>query len=345
MKKIPHWVWILGGGLVCFVLAIVLSLPTTTPRQTVKPSLDASTSASLFSAHEMLTKPNLGVHAADVNAEMEAAGMAQDLCLHCHLSGEVETVGTPTARWLLFGGAGLIFAFGVVRSAGTWRVRKPWKPFSARAVDWVDERYQIKEPLAKAGAKPVPRFARQWFYCLGGITALLFVVQAITGILLAFYYKPTPADAYNSILYIENEVFFGAATRSIHHWAANGMIVVCIAHMFRVFITGAYRAPRELNWIAGVLLLLMTLGFGFTGYLLPWDQRAFWATTVGTDIAGGVPDAGPLLLVFLRAGWTVTGETLSRFFAIHVLVLPALTVSFMGLHFLMIRRQGIARPL
>jgi hypothetical protein len=150
MKKIPHWAWILGGGLVCLVLAIVLSLPTTTPRQTVKPPLDASSAASLFSAHETLTKPNLNVHAADVNAEMEPAGMAQDLCLHCHLSGEVETVGTPSARWLLFGGAGLIFAFGIVRGAGTWRVRRRWKPFSARVVDWVDERYN-RAPVCRPG--------------------------------------------------------------------------------------------------------------------------------------------------------------------------------------------------
>ena len=163
--------------------------------------------------------------------------------------------------------------------------------------------------------------------------------------MLTFYYKPTPEAAYASIQYIETEVRFGSAIRAVHHWAANGMIVMCVAHMIRVFITGAYKAPRELNWVNGILLLIMTFAFGLTGYLLPWDQRAYWATTVATDIAGGVPDFGPLALVFLRSGWTVNAQTLSRFFAAHVLVIPVVTVALMGLHFLMIRRQGIARPL
>jgi quinol-cytochrome oxidoreductase complex cytochrome b subunit len=245
----------------------------------------------------------------------------------------------------LFGAAGLVFAFGIYRHASVWRKRQPWTPLTARAMDWLDERYDIRDPLAKILSKPVPKYARHWMYCLGGITFILFVIQAITGIMLAFYYDPTPDGAFTSIEYIENEVYFGAAIRAIHHWAANGMIVMCIAHMIRVFITGAYRAPRELNWIGGMLLLIMTLAFGFTGYLLPWDQRAFWATTVGTDIVGGVPDFGPLALVFLRSGWTVSAETLSRFFAVHVIILPILTILLMGLHFLMVRRQGIAEPL
>jgi quinol-cytochrome oxidoreductase complex cytochrome b subunit len=180
---------------------------------------------------------------------------------------------------------------------------------------------------------------------MGGITAFLFVVQGITGILLAFYYKPTPEAAYSSIQYIETQVYFGAAIRAIHHWCANGMIVMCVAHMLRVFIMGAYKRPRELNWVSGVLLLILTLVFGFTGYLLPWDQRAFWATTVGSEIAGAIPAIGNLALVFLRVGWNVTGETLSRFYGLHVIVVPLATVAFMGAHFLMIRRQGIAKPL
>jgi quinol-cytochrome oxidoreductase complex cytochrome b subunit len=179
---------------------------------------------------------------------------------------------------------------------------------------------------------------------LGGITAFLFVVQSITGILLAFYYKPTPEAAYSSIQYIESQVYLGSAIRAIHHWCANGMIVMCVAHMLRVFIMGSYKAPRELNWVSGVLLLVLTLVFGFTGYLLPWDQRAFWATTVGSEIAGAIPSIGNLALVFLRVGWNVTGETLSRFFALHVIIVPLATVAFMGAHFLMIRSQGIAKP-
>ncbi|MBN1312624.1 MAG: cytochrome b N-terminal domain-containing protein [Anaerolineae bacterium] len=212
-------------------------------------------------------------------------------------------------------------------------------------MDWIDERYGVREVLKKILHRPVPKHARRWFYCLGGITAFLFAVQAVTGIFLAFYYKPTPAEAYASIQFIETQVHFGAGVRAIHHWCANGMIVMCVAHALRVFITGAYKAPRELNWVGGVLLLILTLAFSFTGYLLPWDQRAYWATTVGTEIAGGVPDFGTLVLVFLRAGWTVTDLTLSRFYATHVLVLPIMITLLMGLHFLMVRRQGIAKPL
>nr|MBN1228208.1 cytochrome b N-terminal domain-containing protein [Anaerolineae bacterium] len=269
----------------------------------------------------------------------------QNTCQHCHLEGEDTGIWTPTARWGVFGLAGLVFVFGLYRSASTWVSRDRWKPLLARATDYVEERYSIKEPLEKVLKKPVPRFATQWFYCLGGITAFLFVVQGLTGIMLAFYYKPTPDEAYASIQFIETQVRFGASIRAIHHWAANGMIVMCVAHAFRVFITGAYKAPRELNWVGGTLLLLMTLAFGFTGYLLPWDQRAYWATTVGTEIAGGVPDLGIVALIFLRAGWAVTEATLSRFYAVHIFALPLVTVALMGLHFLMIRRQGVAEPL
>ncbi|MEW5828801.1 MAG: cytochrome b N-terminal domain-containing protein [Chloroflexota bacterium] len=268
-----------------------------------------------------------------------------DTCLHCHINGENTNLWAPLARWSVFGVFGLAFAFGVYRSASVWTRRKPWVPLTVRAADWVDERFQVREPLAKALNKPVPNYALRWFYCLGGITAFLFVLQGITGIMLAFYYKPTAAEAYASIQYIETQVRFGAGIRAIHHWAANGMIVMCIAHMLRVFIMGAYRKPRELNWVSGVVLLILTLVFGFTGYLLPWDQRAFWATTVGTDIAGSLPAVGDLALVFLRVGWSVSEATLGRFYGLHVIVTPLLTVGFMLAHFIMIRRVGVARPL
>jgi cytochrome b6 len=270
---------------------------------------------------------------------------SQDTCLSCHIMGQNKGLWTPLARWLLFGGLGMVFVFGMYRSASTWVTRSPWKSFTSRAAGWVDDRYQVSEPLTKVLKKPVPKYALRWFYCLGGITAFLFVVQGITGILLAFYYKPTPEAAYASINYIETQVYFGSAIRAIHHWCANAMIVVCIAHMLRVFIMGAYKRPRELNWVSGALLLLLTLVFGFTGYLLPWDQRAFWATTVGSEIAGAIPAIGNLALVFLRVGWNVSGETLSRFYGLHVIIVPLATVAFMFAHFLMIRRQGIARPL
>ncbi len=269
----------------------------------------------------------------------------QDDCLHCHIGGENKNLWTPLARWTVFGTFGLAFVFGVYRSASVWTQRKAWKPLTTRAVEWVDERYELSPVLSKLAAKPVPRFAMKWWYCLGGITAFLFVVQGLTGIMLAFYYKPTAAEAYTSIQYIENEVRFGAAIRMIHHWAANGMIVMCLAHMLRVFIMGAYKKPRELNWVSGVLLLFLTLLFGFTGYLLPWDQRAYWATTVGTDIGGALPAIGNLILIFLRVGWDVSGATLGRFYGLHIIVTPILTLGFMLAHFLMIRKLGIARPL
>jgi hypothetical protein len=270
---------------------------------------------------------------------------SEDTCLSCHISGQNKGIWTPLARWTLFGSLGLFFVFGVYRSASTWVTRSPWKPFTTRLAEWVDDRYQVSAPLSKILNKPVPKYALRWWYCLGGITAFLFVVQGITGILLAFYYKPTPEAAYASIQYIETQVYFGSAIRAIHHWCANGMIVVCVAHMLRVFIMGAYKKPRELNWVSGALLLVLTLVFGFTGYLLPWDQRAFWATTVGSEIAGAIPAIGNLALVFLRVGWNVTGETLSRFYGLHIIIVPLATVVFMFAHFLMIRRQGIAKPL
>lgn len=270
---------------------------------------------------------------------------ALDPCLHCHIIGENKGMWTPLARWSLFGGMGLVFMLGIYRSASVWKTRAPWKPLTKRSAQWVDDRYQISEPLSKILNKPVPKFALRWWYCLGGITAFLFVTQGITGIMLAFYYQPTPETAYASIQFIETQVSFGAAIRAIHHWAANGMIVMATAHMLRVFIMGAYKPPRELNWVSGVLLLILTLAFGFTGYLLPWDQRAFWATTVGSEIAGSIPVIGDLALVFLRVGWDVSASTLSRFYALHVIAIPLLTLAFMFAHFMMIRRQGIARPL
>ncbi len=268
-----------------------------------------------------------------------------DPCLHCHIMGENKSIWSPLARWVLFGTMGIFLSFGFYRSATTWKNRARWMPLSNRAARWVDTRYQLSGPLSKFLNKPVPTYALRWWYCLGGITAFLFVVQALTGIMLAFYYKPTPEGAYASIQFIENEVRFGSSVRMIHHWAANGMVVMCVAHMLRVFIMGVYKPPRELNWVAGILLLLMTMAFGLTGYLLPWDQRAYWASTVSTEMAGSIPAIGDIVLVFLRVGWNVTALTLSRFYALHIIILPITTLLLMGTHFLMIRRQGIARPL
>jgi len=217
--------------------------------------------------------------------------------------------------------------------------------WSTRLGDWFDERFDVRIPLENFLKKPVPKHAIKWYFCLGGITFSLFLIQGVTGILLSLYYRPTPEGAYESILFIMNNVRFGWLIRSIHSWSSTLMIAFCIGHMLRVFITGAYKNPRELNWVAGVALLLLTMAFGFTGYLLPWDQKALWGSTVGSEILGIVPLIGGWLLGLLRAGMEITGLTLTRFYGIHMLVLPLLAFIFLGFHFVIIRRQGISGPL
>jgi quinol-cytochrome oxidoreductase complex cytochrome b subunit len=208
----------------------------------------------------------------------------------------------------------------------------------------LDQRLDIKEGLQKLLKKPVPKHVNFW-HCFGGITFLLFVIQVVTGIMLAVYYKPSAADAYNSIKFINNQVPLGWLIRQTHAWGANLMIFTLFIHMLRVFFQGAYKNPRELNWMVGVVLLLLSIAFGFTGYLLPWDQLSFWGTTVGTEVAGGVPIIGGFLLTLLRGSENVTGDTLTRFYAIHVMILPWFTAIFWAAHVAMVKRQGIAGPL
>ena len=211
-----------------------------------------------------------------------------------------------------------------------------------RLWDWLDKRYALQTLFDALLHIPIPGTARTYY--LGGITLFLFGIQGITGILLAIYYKPTPDGAYDSILFIMNEVRFGWLIRSIHSWGANLMVVFCVLHLLRVFVQGAYKPPREFNWVAGVFLLLLTLGFGFTGYLLPWDQRAYWATTVGSEMARVVPVIGTSVLEFMRAGSEITALTLSRFFGVHVLVLPVALGAIVLVHLVMVHQQGLADP-
>ena len=314
------------------IIAVVLGTPQAQASETVDPIQDPPSSLiQLASVHLTETAP--------------PPPPEQDTCMHCHLSGSIDNIWTPLARWTVFGFGGLVFLVGAYRAGSGWVTRKPWKPLWARSVDWLDDRFHIVEPMRAILDKPVPMFATRWMYCLGGITFTLLIIQAVTGTMLAFYYKPTPEAAYASIQFIETEVRFGAAIRAIHHWSANGVIVMVVAHMVRVFIHGAFKAPRELNWVSGALLLILTFAFGLTGYLLPWDQQAYWATTVSTEIAGGIPQIGDILLVFMRGGWDVSAVTLSRFYALHVLVIPVGALGLLGIHFLMIRRLGIHRPL
>jgi len=213
----------------------------------------------------------------------------------------------------------------------------------------LDRRLRLRHAIEKQLKKPTPKYrypGENWFFsCLGGISFTLFLIQLVTGILLLLYYRPTVDEAYKSIVEITNVVPYGWLIRGIHQWGANLMVLTVILHMFRVFMVGAYKPPRDFNWVTGVVLLLITLTFGFSGYLLPWHQLSYWATTVGTEALSSVPVIGEKLKFFVRGGENVGQLALTRFFALHVVILPIVAIFFLFLHFLMIRRQGIAEPL
>ena len=210
------------------------------------------------------------------------------------------------------------------------------------AIEWVETRLSLREVMNALLHVRIPIEAKTYY--LGGITLFLFGIQVVTGTLLALYYQPTPEKAYESVLAITTDVSFGWLIRSMHHWAANLMLISLVLHLLRIFFQAAYKFPRELTWLVGGLLLAITIGFGFTGYLLPWDQRAYWATVVGTEIAGSVPLIGPSLLLLLRGGTDVTAATLSRFFGIHVLVLPLALGGLVLVHLLFVHQTGLASP-
>lgn len=213
-----------------------------------------------------------------------------------------------------------------------------------RVRNWLDERFGWAELTAPLRKKTVPIHRYSYWYFLGGITLFLFGIQVLTGILLLLYYRPSAGEAFESVQYIMTRVRFGWLVRSIHSWAANLMVFTAFAHMFSVLFLRAYRKPRELTWVSGMMLLFLVMGFGFSGYLLPWNTLAFFATKVGTDIAGQVPLIGRWLVVFLRGGEEVTGATLTRFFGFHVAVLPGLTTLLLGLHLALVQRFGISVP-
>jgi ubiquinol-cytochrome c reductase cytochrome b subunit len=182
-------------------------------------------------------------------------------------------------------------------------------------------------------------------YCLGGLTFFMFLVLTVTGVLLMFYYVPDVNRAYQDIAALETNVKFGLLMRNMHRWTAHAMVILVFLHMLRVFYTGAYKPPREFNWVVGVILLVLTLVLSFTGYLLPWDQKAYWATAVGTNIAGTTPVVGGALVALLRGGSELGAATLARFYAFHVLWLPLLLTVLVALHLVVVVRQGIAaRP-
>jgi len=212
-------------------------------------------------------------------------------------------------------------------------------------LDWLDERLDLSELRHFVAEKSVPIHTQEVWYYLGGMTMFLFGVQVFTGILLLLYYRPSAAEAYESVQFIVTQVEFGWLIRNVHSWSANLLIALAFAHFFSVFFLKSYRKPRELTWLTGIVLLFLMLGFGFSGYLLPWNELSFFATKVGTGIAGAVPLIGPFTLRLLRGGDDVTGATLSRFYGLHVAVLPALTTVLVAAHLLLVQRQGMSVPI
>lgn len=208
---------------------------------------------------------------------------------------------------------------------------------------WLKESFPVnQDALIELTAEPIPNHLKRWWWALGGTPLYMFVVQVITGIMLLFYYIPETDRAYESVQYITNVADYGWLIRSIHRWSSNIMIAALILHMLRVFFTRTYRAPRELNWMFGVTLFLLTLFFGFTGYSLVYEQMSYWAMKVGTGIAGATPFIGTWLADFIRGGTEIGQNTLTRFYLFHVVVLPVLIVIAIALHVYLIREHGVS---
>ncbi len=217
------------------------------------------------------------------------------------------------------------------------------KQAPADVLGWVDERTGGSGFLTGMLFRKVPK-GTNWFYTLGSATLFAFVVQAVTGVFLAMYYDPSPTGAYESITHLTNDVFLGEFVRAMHKWGASVMIILIFLHMGRTFFFGAYKYPRELNWVIGVVLIVLTTTMGLTGYLLPFDQRSFWATTVANNITGSGPVVGPYLADFLRAGSEFSGTTLTRFYAVHMLLVPGAIIGLIGAHMYLVVKLGTTAP-
>ena len=214
---------------------------------------------------------------------------------------------------------------------------------ASRLYQWIDQRLKLKPLEQTLLNEPIPGGA-SWNYIFGSATLFLFGLQALTGMFLMIYYVPSTDHAYDTVQYIQHEVWGGWFVRGLHHWGASAVMMAIGLHMLQVFFDGAYKRPRELMWVVGIILLAIMLGFGFTGYLLPWDQNAYWATQVGINMVGSVPLIGDFLVKFLRGGETLGALTISRFFAIHVAFLPAAIMFGIMLHLFILRRVGPAGP-
>ena len=216
-------------------------------------------------------------------------------------------------------------------------MRRRW----VRLTAWIDHRTGVQSAVRSFLYEEIPA-SSGWHQVFGSVAVFLFLTQAFTGALLAFNYAPTPGEAYNSLRYILTELTGGRLIRGLHHWGASMMIVVVVLHMVQVFLFGAYKRPREATWMVGVVLLLLTLAYGLTGYLLPWDNRAYWGTVVATQIAGQAPVVGPYLTRLLGGGGAVGVVTFARFYGLHVLLLPPATLLLMAIHVYLVRKHGVA---
>ena len=210
-------------------------------------------------------------------------------------------------------------------------------------VDWLEERSGLVGGLKYFLFRRVPHDTN-WFHTLGSATLTAFIVQTLTGVILAFYYKPSPNEAYDSIQMITNDLTLGWLVRGMHRWGASVFIILLFLHMGRVFLFGAYKYPRELNWLLGVLLLVLAMLEGFTGYLLPWDQTAYWATVVGINLNATAPFLGPFLADFLRGGQDIGTNTLSIFYSMHMLLIPGGLIALITLHLYLVIRLGVTSP-
>lgn len=213
-----------------------------------------------------------------------------------------------------------------------------------RIFDWMDSRFGVKEPHKRFLQRRAPQNLN-YSYCLGGMAFTYFLILFFTGLLLSLYYVPSEKEAFKSVVMINDDVALGWLVRSLHKWSANLFIICIILHTVRVFVSKAYSPPRELNWMAGVLGFVVAMSSGFTGYLLPWDQKAFWATEVGTSMFGTMPFIGKYLVYAVRGGLDVSGATLIRFYSLHVLYMPVAMAVILWAHFHMVKRQGIAKEL
>ncbi|MDQ3933730.1 MAG: cytochrome b N-terminal domain-containing protein [Actinomycetota bacterium] len=210
-------------------------------------------------------------------------------------------------------------------------------------VGWLEERAGLGPFLRGFLYRKVP-YGTNWFYTLGSATMFAFLSQAVTGVFLAMYYRPSSDEAYESVQHITNEVFLGELVRGMHRWGATVMMILIFMHMGRTFFFGAYKYPRELNWVIGVVLLVLTLMMGLTGYLLPFDQRSFWATVVAVNLNSSGPVIGPYLADFLRGGAEFGATTIPRFYAMHMLLIPGLIIALIGAHLYLVAKLGTTAP-